>query len=448
MLAAWPVVACILFATMKPVRGLVWSVLGAYLLLPVGTSFEIPVVPLLDKTSIGNLSILLCCMIFVREKWLGVFRRSLLAALIALFIITPFLTALNNGQSLHIAERYVPAMTPYDALAQSALNFIALIPFIAGYGLLRTEARHAQFLGILAAVVLAYSILMIVEIRLSPQIHRWAYGFFPHSFGQQMRGDGFRPVVFLGHGLLVAILCAMGIAAVIARWRLARGGRKQVLGAAAVYLSVLMILCKSLGAALLIFIWAPVLAFLRARRIALMAGLTCLLVLIYPGMRSLDLVPVESIAAAADAYSEERGGSLGVRFKNEEELLTKAAQKPLFGWGSWGRNRLYSEEDGRDLSITDGAWIIVLGTWGWIGYGAIFGLLCFGAVRLFLSRRARREVSLATASLAAILALNLLDSIPNDSIRPITWLLAGALAARLSPHEQRPALKAAERPHA
>jgi hypothetical protein len=436
-LALWPVATIVLFATMPPTRALIWSVLGAYLLLPVKVSYEIPLIPTLDKTSIANLSILLCCFLFVREKWLGVFGHRWLITLMLLFILSPFLTAMGNGYSLQFADRFIPAMTMYDAFAAATVNFITLIPFIVGYGLLRTEKRHMELLSILMVAVLAYSLLMLIEIRLSPQLHRWVYGFFPHSFGQQMRADGFRPVVFIGHGLLVAILCAMGMAAAIARWRLAKKSRKPAMAAAAGYLWILLILCKSLGAAILVFIWAPALAFLRAKRVLLLAALTCFAILLYPGARSLGLVPTQIIANAANAYSDDRGGSLGVRLRNEDALLARTAQKPFFGWGSWGRNRVYSDEDGSDQSVTDGAWIIVLSTWGWVGYIATFGLLCFGATRFLFDSNARRQAGFATASLAVILAINLMDSIPNASIRPISWLLAGTLAVRLVAERQR-----------
>ena len=101
----------------------------------------------------------------------------------------------------------------------------------------------------------------------------------------------------------------------------------------------------------------------------------------------------------------------------------------MFGWGSWGRNRIYSSEDGSDLSVTDGAWIITLGMWGWIGYLSIFGMLCLGSVRLLWHKKILRSISIPSATLCALLAINLMDSIPNASIRPITWLIAGSIFA-------------------
>jgi len=429
VLAIWPVVTIILFLLLPGYRALIWAVIGAYLLLPVNTTFEIQGVPPLDKTTISNLSILLCCLLFVREKWLGALKDPTLVVLAATFTLSPFFTAFFNPEPLVYAERFLPGMTMYDALAQAVANVITLIPFVAAYGLINNDQRRWQVIIILMVAALAYSVLMLIEVRLSPQLHRMVYGFFPHSFGQQMRAGGYRPVVFLGHGLLVAIFCAMAATAAIARWRDARGREKTRAGVFALYFAGLLLLCKSLGAILLASIFAPLIAFLRARRVAAISATACIIIILYPAIRSVGLVPTATISELTGSFSADRQGSLGVRLINEDQLLQHAADKPLFGWGSWGRNRLYSPEDGKDLSITDGAWIIVLGTWGWVGYLASFGLLCLGSVRLFWRRQHLASLSIASATLCALLAINLMDSIPNSSIRPITWLFAGAIMA-------------------
>ena len=35
--------------------------------------------------------------------------------------------------------------------------------------------------------------------------------------------------------------------------------------------------------------------------------------------------------------------------------------RPIFGWGGWGRNRVY-DEMGNDMAVTDGYWIIFFGS--------------------------------------------------------------------------------------
>lgn len=426
MLAVWPVITMMLFILLPAHRALIWSVLGAYLVLPVSTSFEIPVVPSLDKTMISNLSILICCVLFVREKWLKALKDTVVVALAVIFIISPFFTAFFNSEPLIYADRFIPGMTMYDALAQAAVNAITLIPFVAAHGLINNDQRRWQVIIILVAAALAYSVLMLIEVRLSPQLHRMVYGFFPHSFGQQMRSGGFRPVVFLGHGLLVAIFCTMAATAAIAQWHEARGRQRTRAGLIALYFGVVLLLCKSVGAVILAAVFVPIVTFLRARRVAMVGAAACIMMMLYPAIRSAGLVPTVTISELTGSFSSDRQGSLGVRLINEDQLLQRAAEKPIFGWGSWGRNRIYSPEDGKDLSTTDGAWIITLGMWGWLGYLGMFGLLCLGCGRLLWRGKTRESISFISAALGILLTLNLLDSIPNASVRPITWLLAGA----------------------
>jgi hypothetical protein len=431
VLAVWPVVTMMLFILLPAHRALIWSVLGAYLVLPVSTAFEIPGVPPLDKTTISNLSIILCCILFVREKWLGALKDPVVVVLATTFIVSPVFTAYFNSEPLVYADRFIPAMTLYDALAQAAIHAFTLIPFVVAYGLINSDQRRWQVIAILVTAALAYSVLILIEVRISPQFHRLIYGFFPHSFGQQMRGGGFRPVVFLGHGLLVAVFCAMAITAAIAQWRVVRKRQRSRAGLIAIYFGVVLLLCKSVGAIILAAVFAPIVAFLRVRRVAAISAAACFAILLYPAMRSVDIIPINSISDLAASFSTDRADSLRFRLINEDLLLDKVAQKPLVGWGSWGRNRIYSPTDGRDLSVTDGGWIIALGTWGWMGYLAMFGLLGYGCIRLLASRR---QVHLSTAALGLILATNLLDSLPNSSINALTWLAAGILAGATRKH--------------
>ena len=104
----------------------------------------------------------------------------------------------------------------------------------------------------------------------------------------------------------------------------------------------------------------------------------------------------------------------------------------MFGWGRWGRNRIYDDETGRDLSITDGLWIITVGGFGIIGFLAQFGLLVFPIVRAASAQRfvesPRDGIFLGAMTL--IMAVNVIELIPNATLSPWSWLLAGALLGR------------------
>jgi hypothetical protein len=271
---------------------------------------------------------------------------------------------------------------------------------------------------------LGYSLLMLVEIRLSPQLHNWIYGFLPSRFDQQMRGGGFRPVVFLGHGLLVAFFTSLAFVAAV---YLAKR-RAEVFGLSAwfwaAYLAGILVLCRSLGPLMLSSAAVCVMLLVRRGGVQLICALAAIALLAYPMLRGADIVPVQALADQVAAANEERAASFQTRIDNEDSLLARANQRPVFGWGGYGRNRVFDENTGKDLSITDGTWIIIIGTYGWAGYISAFGLLCLPMVAAW---RRGEQLSAASAALSLILAVNLLDLLPNSSLSPMTWLFAGSL---------------------
>lgn len=81
------------------------------------------------------------------------------------------------------------------------------------------------------------------------------------------------------------------------------------------------------------------------------------------------------------------------------------------------------------MNIADGAWVILMGTYGWVGYVAEFGL--FALPLLLLGREAlmqpKAELSPWVGAVALILGANMTDLLPNATQIPFTWLMAGAL---------------------
>jgi hypothetical protein len=73
-----------------------------------------------------------------------------------------------------------------------------------------------------------------------------------------------------------------------------------------------------------------------------------------------------------------------------------------------------------------------MGTWGLVGFFSMFGLLVLTVFRAAAALRfaSTREEAAYLAALALIVAINMVDLLPNSSISPWTWLLAGALLGR------------------
>ena len=218
-LALWPVVAWQLWKRLDRARALIWTVLGGYLLLPPLTAINFPVIPDLDKVSIPNLMALICALrlaqdriSFIPQSWLG-------KALIAVYVLSPFGTVLTNGDPLIFQQAEIKGMRIYDSLAAISYQLIALLPFFLARRYLGSPEGARAIVAALVAAGLAYSLPMIVEAVMSPQMNVWVYGFFQHDFFQTIRYGGYRPVVFLPHGLWVAFFAFMAVAAALASLR-------------------------------------------------------------------------------------------------------------------------------------------------------------------------------------------------------------------------------------
>jgi hypothetical protein len=195
---------------------------------------------------------------------------------------------------------------------------------------------------------------------------------------------------------------------------------------------VVLYLCKSVGALIYTSAAAPFIGLASIKSQSRVALLLACLALCYPALRAAELFPSQALLDLSSSFSAERAQSLGTRFEQEEALLNKAWQRPVFGWGRFGRNRVLVEDwqgIGVDRSITDGRWIITFGQFGLIGFVAEFGLLALPVfVACVAFRRVRSRVdALFLSTLNLILAINIVDLLPNSGLTPITWLLAGAV---------------------
>jgi hypothetical protein len=202
---------------------------------------------------------------------------------------------------------------------------------------------------------------------------------------------------------------------------------------------VILVLCKSLGPLVYSVVLGPVVLFMRPRTWVKIACAILLFVCAYPLLRSTGFAPVQTISTAANMVSKDRQESFQTRVNNEYQLLAKANEKPLFGWGTWGRNRVYDRSTGKDISITDGEWIIQFGMFGWFGYLSLFGLLATAGFRAY--RTIGDQVTPATISLAGLallLAVYVADMIPNGSTMALTFLLAGSIASSAKARASRP----------
>jgi len=420
----------VLFSRLRFEKAVVWSMLGGFILLPSSLEVDPHFLPPLDKMGVTSLATLVLCWVF--GSHIPQPRRSIpLYLLGGLLVLSPLLSSLNNSEELRALKASIPGFYPLTALKFCGRNLLTIVPMYIGSRFLASDYGRSVLLKALPTAMVFYSLPMLFEIRMSPQLHRWVYGYFPHaSFAQQIRGGGFRPVVFFPHGLALALFTALAVLAALVLVRKRERIVGQKAGMAAAYLAGLLALCKTLGAAIYAAVLAPVILFTRPRTWVKLACAVALVACAYPLLRNNGLAPTQLVSQAASAVSADRMKSFQVRVENEDALLAKANEKPWFGWGGWGRNRIYDKWTGQDISVTDGGWIIEYGCWGWAGYLALYGLLAFA---LFRAHRAvGKEITpenLTRGGLALLLAVCIVDSIPNSASLSWVFVLAGSIAS-------------------
>ena len=419
-LLGWPVVVLVLFSFLTPRRAVLASFVLAWLFLPVA-GYELPGLPDYTKITATSYGVILGILIFdfgrvsrLRFSWLDVSAIVL--------CLSPMASSLSNGLGV------------YDGASTVLVQIIMYgVPYFVG----RLYFNDREGLRDLALAIffggLIYVPLCLYEIRMSPQLHKLVYGFHQHDFGQTKRFGGFRPMVFMQHGLAVGLW--MTCASLVGIWMWRTGALRQIRGwsisIVASGLLVTTILCKSAGSLALLVMGTA--ALFATQWMNSKVFLACLIAapLAYMGVRASGDWSGESLIAAGRIMGDERADSLQFRMENEDLLAEKAWQRPVFGWGGWSRNRVYDDR-GRDLSVTDGLWIIAFGQRGLVGLSAFYAMLLLPIAALVNKMPANRIADVDNAAVvvtSVIIVLFATDCIFNAMPNPLFVAAAGGLTS-------------------
>lgn len=436
-LIVWPAICVAVFAARRGTslaRTTAWMVLVPAMFLPAGLAIDLQGVPDLDKHRAAFLGIAVALELFDPLS----FRERLRAHRFARIVLCVLAfgavqTVRTNGDVLVYGPTVLPALTAWDALSLGAAFFLDMyLPFAVGERVFRTERDLRDLLEVLALCGLVYAPLALIEVLLSPQLHRWVYGYHQHSFWQHIRGGGYRPKLFMSHGLSVALFAFVCLQAGLALGRVRERMRIEssvlVAGAAA-----MLVMCKSMASGVYGIVGSALQFFVSEKAKARLIAVLAVMVLAYPVLRMEQAIPTERIVQLFGSFSAERAGSLAFRFDQEERLLARAQERPLFGWGPWGRQQIFAPW-GQQISISDGAWVILLGEFGYVGFTAFFVLLLAPLIRFVQRRRRMVERSqILIGALALILAISAVDLLPNGRFDYLSTVYAGALFTLASP---------------
>ena len=419
LLFSWIPLVLVIFAALPPRQAVIFTFLTAYLFLPE-LRYPISGLPEFSKSSATAYGLALAILIFDNTR-LARFRPSLLDIPILIYIMVDIPTSLTNGLGI------------YDGFTRSlGLAIEVGIPWVVG----RLYFNDLEGLRELAKAIfisgLIYVPLCQFEIRFSPQLHNLVYGDHVHEFQQTIRFGGYRPTVFMRHGLLVGLW--MSWATLCGIWLYATGTLKS-LGGIPLYLLIIplaitTVMCKSTGALGLLLVGCAILVWMKyagASRatwpLYAIAGCVCG----YLGVRVTGIWHGEQLVSLAESIvGGDRAHSLGYRLANERILTEHAARRMLLGWGSWDRNR---PPDSR--VVTDSLWIIVFGINGIVGLAGFVGMML--GPPLLLARRVSTKLwmhpAVSVAPLfATITVLTMVDLLLNSGYAPVLRAAMGGLA--------------------
>lgn len=417
VLLAYIPVAVAIFAMLPPRRAFVWVVFGGFLFLPV-SAITIPVLADYGKSTAPAYVALLCTLIF-HPRLLLEYRPRWFDLPMAFWTVWQVVPSVANGHGW------------YDGLHQT-------MNFLGGWGLTYLLARcyftrpeHLKEVALaVVGCVLVYTPLILFEMRMSPHLHFYLYGYHPAPFWDMMRMGGWRPVVFMQHGLALALLVfASAAIAGWVWWHRKKVGLTHVgpvpLGWVALGLAVLSVAMRSAGALLIFAFIASVMVASRGGRWKWVLAVPVVLMPLHIGSRLLEvsdgrwmLDVTEQIFPAQ--YG--RGGSLDARLNQEDAEIPRILAKPWTGWSNWSTGQ-------------DQLWLLLARNTGlpslaaWMATFSLPLLLCLRA-----DLRRRVDLLVYGVPLGLVLVAWVMDGFFNGMYNPM-WVVSAAavMAAATSP---------------
>jgi tetratricopeptide (TPR) repeat protein len=417
----WIPCVIVMFAMLPTRQAAAAGVIGAWLFLP---PYTLPIVGLPDfsKITASSVGLLAATLIFSADS-LFKFRPRWFDLPMVLWCFSGMFASLANDLGF------------YDGISTTLGQTLTWgLPYLFGRIYFGDPDGLRYFATAIVIGGLCCVLPCVYEMRMSPQLLANIYGY--GGSGAVARLGGWRPNLFFTTGLELGMWMT---AVALTGWWLWRCGAIKRIGQlpfGQVLLPILMattVICRSTGALALLFagmglLWASVRFRTRVLLIALLLAGP-----LYVSVRATNLWSGQQAVAVAEMVAgADRAESLEYRFSCENLLAARALEQPIFGWGGWARSNVYFFENTsyRKMVPTDGLWIIILGTSGFVGLVLFYVVMILPAVRFVWRCPPRHwgDPQLATCTLVSVfMALYMVDCLLNAFPNMIYVTLAGGL---------------------
>ena len=182
-LILWPLIAIKLYRKKEVIPATFWTIVGGYLLLPVGVEIDFPLIPSMNKETIPVIMAFLGCRYIAKEDVKILPPKGIERNLILLFFLGAIGTVLTNGDPIVVGNNYLPGLSFRDLFSVIMGKYLLLLPFILGIQLIKTTDDQVQLFKLIVVAGLLYSVLILFEIRMSPQLHKLDIRILPSHMG-------------------------------------------------------------------------------------------------------------------------------------------------------------------------------------------------------------------------------------------------------------------------
>ncbi|MGV6814804.1 MAG: hypothetical protein ACWA5W_07345 [Phycisphaerales bacterium] len=410
-----------IIALFRGIRGVMLAMILGWVFLPPARGVNLPGLPMYTKEFAVSYAMLIGVLISDSSRVLS-YRPKLIDLPILVYITSPFTASITNG------------LGAYDGLSGIFSNiFLFGVPYFLGRIYIRTpdDVKQVAIWMVIAGLILMPMALW--ESRMSPNLNYHLYGYHAAQFLMSYRLGGYRPTVFMRHGLEVGLWFATSGA--VAFWLWLNAAKSIRIFNFPIRVSALLVLgtsvlSRSLGSIILLFgtMTASIVARTTGLRIVLIA--VVLIPPVYLGSRITQIWSPEILTSIIEKIDPERAESLESRFKQETNFSQHALKKPLFGWG--GYNRFRPDVETKKEKAVDGLTTIVLGETGLVGLLSYLGMTTLpGLITLLRIKNKEFRSPIWAPPIAITLGISIfsIDMMLNSFFTPLHIFALGVLAS-------------------